>query len=143
VPYEPGTLEAVANKKGKRIVTKIETTDTAYKIIAKADKITLAADGKDATVINIVVVDSKGREVPDANHLIQFNINGDAQIIGVGNGDPSSHENDKFLNGTQWQRKLFNGKCQVIIQSGKNVGSGQFNAISNGLQSSTININIQ
>jgi len=39
----------------------------------------------------------------------------------VGNGDPSSHEPDKYP-GTGWQRRLFNGHCQVIVQSEK--GSG-------------------
>lgn len=31
----------------------------------------------------------------DAYTLIRFSIKGDAKIIGVGNGDPSSHEPDK------------------------------------------------
>ena len=77
----------------------------------------MMADGKDATVINISVIDSQGREVSDANNLIKFSVQGDAKIIGVGNGDPSSHEQDKFFD-TIAQRHLFNGKCQVILQSG-------------------------
>jgi hypothetical protein len=36
---------------------------------------------------------------------------GRVKIIGVGNGDPSSHEPDKIFDGV-WQRHLFNGKCQ-------------------------------
>ncbi len=63
------------------------------------------------------MVDKNGVEVPDANNLIHFSLQGDAKIIGVGNGDPSSHEQDKF-DDTVAQRHLFNGKCQVIVQSG-------------------------
>ena len=66
-------------------------------------------------VINISVVDQQGREVPDADNMIKFAIKGDGKIIGVGNGDPSSHEPDKCVDGA-WQRSLFNGKCQVIVQ---------------------------
>jgi beta-galactosidase len=50
----------------------------------------------------------------------------------VGNGDPSSHEADKCADGA-WQRSLFNGKCQVIVQAGKTVGSIQFEASAEGL----------
>jgi beta-galactosidase len=38
------------------------------------------------------------------------------RIIGVGNGDPSSHEPDQVADGN-WQRHLFGGKCQVIVRS--------------------------
>ena len=53
--------------------------------------------------------------MPD--NLLHFSVTGEAKIIGVGNGDPSSHEPDQYI-GQGWQRHLFNGKCQVIIQSG-------------------------
>jgi beta-galactosidase len=95
-------------------------------------KTTMLADGKDAAVINVSVVDKEGREVPNANQLIKFILTGDAKIIGVGNGDPSSHEPDKCVDGA-WQRSLFNGKCQVIIQSGKTAGNIKFEAIADGL----------
>ncbi|MBK8045032.1 MAG: hypothetical protein IPK21_21715 [Haliscomenobacter sp.] len=42
--------------------------------------------------MNVHVVDAQGREVPTANDLIRFSIKGPGRIIGVGNGDPSSHE---------------------------------------------------
>jgi beta-galactosidase len=92
----------------------------------------MTADGKDAAVINISVVDREGREVPDADNLIRFSIVGNAKIIGVGNGDPSSHEPDKCAEGA-WQRTLFNGKCQVIIQSGTTPGMIKFTAKATGL----------
>ena len=117
VNYEPGTLEAIAYKKGKKLQAKVETTGKPAELVISPYKTTMLADGKDATVINISVIDRQGREVPDANNLIQFSLQGDAKIIGVGNGDPSSHEQDKYFDTTA-QRHLFNGKCQVIVQSG-------------------------
>ena len=50
----------------------------------------------------------------------------------MGNGDPSSHEPDKCSDGN-WQRKLFNGKCQVILQSGTTPDVINFEAKSEGL----------
>jgi beta-galactosidase len=117
VPYEPGTLEAVAFKNGRRLTAKVETTGEPVGLVVTPYKTTMFADGKDATVINISAIDKQGREVPDAQNLVRFSLKGDAKIIGVGNGDPSSHEPDKCQDST-WQRSLFNGKCQLILQSG-------------------------
>jgi beta-galactosidase len=133
VNYEPGTLEAVAFKNGRRLTTKVETTGEPYEVVVTPYKTTMLADGKDAAVLNISVVDRQGREVPDANNLITFSLTGDAKIIGVGNGDPSSHDPDKIFDGN-WQRKLFNGKCQVILQAGRTESIIKFEASSQGLQ---------
>ena len=92
----------------------------------------MLADGKDATVIHVKVIDKQGLEVIDAQNLIIFSVKGDAKIIGVGNGDPSSHEQDKY-NDTAAQRHLFNGKCQVILQTGLTKGIINFEAKSEGL----------
>jgi beta-galactosidase len=141
VVYQPGTLEAIATKNGKKIRTKQETTDSPYQLVLTPDRKILTADGKDATVINVSVKDKKGREVPDANNLIRFSVQGNARpedpfgrarIIGVGNGDPSSHEPDQYPDGN-YQRKLFNGKCQLIIQAGKGSGEVKVKATSDGL----------
>jgi beta-galactosidase len=139
VIYEPGTLEAVAYKKGKKLTSKIETTGQASKIILSPDRTSIIADGKDGGVINISFVDINGKEVPDANNMVYFTISGDAKIIGVGNGDPSSHEPDKCVDGA-WQRSAFSGKCQVIIQAGKTAGSIKLEAKSNGLISASTTI---
>jgi len=132
VEFEPGKLEAVANKKGRILKSKVETTGAATEVVLTPYKTTMLADGKDVTVMNITVVDREGREVPDADNMIKFKIEGDAKIIGVGNGDPSSHEPDKCVDGA-WQRSLFNGKCQVIVQAGTKPGIIKFEAVASGL----------
>ncbi len=63
----------------------------------------------------------------------------DGKIIGVGNGDPSSHEPDKCVDGA-WQRSLFNGKCQVIVQSTKETGTIHFEAQAAGLWTGSTDI---
>ena len=134
VNYEPGTLQAIAHKKGKELLTKIETTKVAEQIVLTPNKEVVKANGKDGIVVNVSFLDSEYKEVPDANNLIQFSISGDAKIIGVGNGDPSSHESDKCED-EKWQRSAFNGKCQVIIQAGKTPGKIILEAKSTGLRS--------
>jgi beta-galactosidase len=139
VNYEPGTLKAIAWKKGKKLEAKVETTGTPTEVVITPYKTTMLADGRDATVINVQVVDREGRVVPDADNLVRFSIQGDAKIIGVGNGDPSSHEPDKCAEGT-WQRSLFSGKCQVIVQAGKKAEVIKFVASATGLFSGSTDI---
>jgi beta-galactosidase len=139
VNYQPGTLEAVAYKKGKRLSTKVETTGVPAEVVMTPYKTTMLADGSDVCIINLSAVDREGREVPDADNMIKFEISGPARIIGVGNGDPSSHESDQAVAGV-WQRSLFNGKCQVIVQSTKQTGIIHFEAKANGLWSGSTDI---
>ncbi|HXD79587.1 MAG TPA: beta-galactosidase GalA, partial [Puia sp.] len=132
VPYEPGKLEAIATRKGKQFTSAVETTGEPLDVVVTPYKTTMLADGRDATVINISVVDRKGREVPDANNEIRFTASGDLHIIGVGNGDPSSHEADKGEDSVA-ERHLFNGHAQVIVRSGWKPGMYHFTASSAGL----------
>lgn len=141
VNYEPGTLEAIGYKKGKKITSKVETTGTAFNVVLSPDKTILTADGKDATIVNITITDDKGREIPTADNLVKLYLSGDAKIIGVGNGDPSSHEPDKCTDGA-WQRSAFNGKCQVIILAGKTTGTLKLEAKANGLQPASTSITL-
>jgi beta-galactosidase len=116
VAYAPGKLQVVAHKHGRKLTAVVETTGAPYRIVVAASKPALTAGGKDAVVLNCSIVDKQGREVPDAANLLRFAISGPAKITGVGNGNPSSHEPDQCPDGG-WQRQLFGGKCQVILQS--------------------------
>jgi len=71
----------------------------------------MAGDGEDAQPITIDAVDAHGRHVPTANLMTRFTVQG-ARIIGVGNGDPNSHEPEKGGS-----RSLFNGLAQLIVQT--------------------------
>ncbi|MFT4074574.1 MAG: beta-galactosidase GalA [Asticcacaulis sp.] len=112
VPYQPGKIEAFAYKAGKVILKdRRETAGAPAKIILTTDRTTLANDGMDCTVIKAEVFDAKGRPVPKVNNLIQFVVSGPGAVIGVGNGNPNSHEADKAS-----QRQAFNGLCCAIVQ---------------------------
>ncbi|HTW32104.1 MAG TPA: hypothetical protein VMD76_10510, partial [Candidatus Sulfotelmatobacter sp.] len=62
------------------------------------DRTTINPDGEDLSIITVAVTDAKGRVVPVADNLVSFGISGGGKIIGVGNGDPSSHEPDVYLD---------------------------------------------
>ncbi len=139
VAYEPGTLEAQGWRAGRKLVSRWETTGTPVRLVLSADRSTIGADGEDVSVVTVTAVDAGGREVPVANTGVRFSASGAGAIIGVGNGDPSSHEPDKCPAGG-WARSLFNGKCQVIVQSGTTPGPITLQASSEGLQGVSLSI---
>ena len=98
VKYEPGTLLARGYKDGKEIATdRVATTGKPAAIQLIPDRATIKADGEDVSVITVQVNDAHERMSPIAGNEITFGIQGPGKIIGVGNGDPSSHEPDVFL----------------------------------------------
>ena len=98
VTYQPGVLLAQGYKNGKKsILQKVETTDEPASVQLAADRSIINADGKDVSVVTVVVKDKKGRVVPVAMNEVAFTLDGPGKIIGVGNGDPASHEPDRFI----------------------------------------------
>ena len=98
VKYEPGALLARGYKDGREIATdQVETTGEPAAIQFIPDRAAIKANGEDVSVITVQVNDAQGRMVPTAGNPIAFGIQGPGKIIGVGNGDPSSHEPDVFL----------------------------------------------
>ena len=98
VNYSPGVLKAVGSDEGEVIITrKVETTGIPNKIDMHTDNANLKADGKDVSVITILVKDSEGRIVPTAMNELAFGLEGPARILGVGNGDPASHEKERYF----------------------------------------------
>ncbi|HAD11173.1 MAG TPA: glycoside hydrolase family 2, partial [Saprospirales bacterium] len=79
VTYEPGKLEAIGYKKGRLLKARMESTRMPSEIVLAPYKTTMLADGQDATVINVSVLDNEGREVPDANNLIELHLRGEGR----------------------------------------------------------------
>ncbi len=97
VPYEPGRLEAIGYRGGREVArTSIETTTAPQRLVLSADRAEIAGDRRDVAIVRVSAVDGQGREVPTAASDVAFAITGPGRIIGVGNGDPSSHEADVF-----------------------------------------------
>jgi beta-galactosidase len=91
VIYVPGELKAVAYKNGKKwaeTTTRTTGEDVAIKLTADRTKLKKHSTVRDLSCITVQVVDAKGMIVPTANHLVRFELIGDAgELIAVGNGD--------------------------------------------------------
>lgn len=134
VPYEPGVLEAVGYMEGKAAEDRQRTAGEVRYLRLQPSKKCMIADGIDAVAINVYAVDEVGTVVPDADNLVRFRIEGGARILGVGNGDPNSHESEIAA-----YRKLFHGCAQVIIG---NSGTKNITAVvyGDGIESAVLEI---
>jgi len=81
-------------------------------------------------------VDEEGRVVPVAENEVVFHVDGPGRIVGVGNGDPSSHESDQASH-----RRAFHGWCQAILQAG-DTGEIMLTASAAGLVASKVTLKV-
>jgi len=136
VPYEAGSLKAVGRKGGKIVVTEeIHTTGEPVAIRLSVDRKIINADQKDAVHAKVEIVDEHGYVVPDANQLVELNIDGEGTLIGFDNGNPSDHTSMK-----SYQKKTFNGLALATIQSKNKEGIIQVKASSLAIKGSSIEV---
>ncbi|MEE1316801.1 MAG: DUF4982 domain-containing protein, partial [Prevotella sp.] len=124
--YQPGKLRAVGYRNGKRVKdTTIETTGEAAAVTAEVSRTTLKADGADLAVIDLTLRDRKGRFVADACNSLTVTIDGEARILGYGNGDPAYQDKEQPAdrNARTINIKAFNGHAQLLIQAAENAGT--------------------
>lgn len=72
------------------------------------------------------------------NNLVHFEIEGPGTIVGVANANPVNLESNQQL-----QRKAWQGRCIVIVKSGKKEGNLILKATADGLAPASIQINIR
>ena len=140
VPYEEGTLEAVAyNEKGEVIEktegrSVVKTTGEAKKLKATADRKEITADGKDLVYVTVDVTDKDGNIVPNAANNVKFEVKG-GTLVGVDNGKQADHQSYQDDN-----RNAYNGSLVAIVQATDKAGEISVTASSKGLDSATVNV---
>jgi beta-galactosidase len=129
VTYQPGILEARGLKGGKQVmVARRETVGAAAKLAIRTDRAEMLANGEDLVFCAVEVQDAKGRVLPITDQEVTFAVTGPARLIGVGNGDPTSHDSDIGLS-----RHAFSGLCMGIAQASKTAGDIRIEVTSPGL----------
>ncbi|MBR4960598.1 MAG: DUF4982 domain-containing protein [Clostridia bacterium] len=139
VPFTPGTLEGIGYRNGQPAgeICRVCTAGTPKKIVLEPHKTTIAADGRDAVCINCHLTDENGIPHPTADDLIRFTVEGGV-LLGVGNGDPNSHESDR-----QSCRRLFTGRAQLIVGSVPDMEHLRITASCEGLEDAVLEIEVQ
>lgn len=133
VPYAAGTVRAVAKTNGAIAGSwELKTAGRPVRIQMTPDAKSIVADGRDLAHVEVAVVDSAGNTVYSADNPISFEISGNGRIIGVDSGDVRSHESFKAP-----ERKAYQGKVLVIVQSTAVPGPIRIKATSPGLTEGT------
>ena len=129
VPYAPGSLTAIGYKQGRvvaRYTVRTAGAPTTLRLVAQIPH--LAANGEDVAPIAVEILDANGRVVSDADNMIEFSVSGAGKLVGVANGDPTSHEANVAS-----QRKAFRGLAMVLVRATGHPGAITVQAHARGL----------
>lgn len=139
VPYEAGELrvETTHPYTKEKITKSYQTASEPFSVDFTLNKNVIRANRQDVIIAEISVVDSKGIEVPNADNLIEFYVEGPGEIIGVENGDILDLGSNKGSS-----RRAFNGKCQLIVQTTDTAGSIVIHASSENLETNSVEIRV-
>jgi beta-galactosidase len=137
VIYAPGELKVVAYNNGRPWATDImKTSSSPARLVLVADKTAIRADGRDMAFVTVQITDTSGLQVPVANSLVRFTLNGGGSIVAVGNGDPTDH---RSFHSDQYN--AFHGQCLVVVRSLEGArGSISLSAEADGLAAGSVTI---
>ena len=161
IPYEPGTLTAVGYTNG--VKTSEYTLETAgkphhLKPTAMENPEGMKADGADMALLQVEVVDEKGRRCPLDDRMIQFSLSGEGQWIGgIGTrNNKETHQTDStkrdgLLDSSDTKNTSDNyvgstllpvecGVNRVLVRSTTNAGTIRLTASAEGMEPATIEL---
>lgn len=113
IEYHKGEIKAVAyDENGNEVAseTKKSFGDPA-KIILQPEE----GDFGDLHFIDIMTADKDGELVENARNYITFNVTGDAELLGMDNGDSTDYDEYKPC-GRSLTRKLFSNRLVAIVR---------------------------
>jgi len=130
VPYQAGTLKAVAYKEGNQVaMEEVRTAGAPARIVLQPDRRTIRADGDDLSFVTVRIEDKNGNLCPMADNLVRFAVTGAGSIRAVDNGNAATEEPFQADH-----RKAFSGLALLIVsaEAGK-TGTIQVTATAEGL----------
>lgn len=137
VPFEAGTLHAKAVSKGQPVCAIIETASDPVSIRLTADKSELSADGYDVAHVIAQLLDEDGNVVKTEDARLTFEVDGEVTILGVDNGSNRSVQ-DYQAN----ELVTSQGRGMILIQSKRTNGAAVVKATANGMNGSSVRIEI-
>jgi beta-galactosidase len=154
VPFEPGTLKAVARTNGKVVAE--DTLRTAGKpahllltaglgaaqLTTKPENSpppSLTPEWNEVAYVTATLVDTNNTVIPDSATIIHFSATGPGKIVAVDNGDLIDH--DPFQASTpERDRKLYDGHAIAILRATASSGNISLTATAEGLPPATITL---
>jgi beta-galactosidase len=138
MPFEKGTLKAVAKNKGVEAASfELRTTGQANTIMASADKKSFKADRESLDHVYVTLCDEAGNCVYSADNEITCEISGPARLIGMDDSNPSNVEDYKDN-----KQHAFHGKVLVYLQSTDKAGKVTIRLTSPGLKDAVVTLDV-
>ncbi|MBQ0022808.1 MAG: DUF4982 domain-containing protein [Prevotellaceae bacterium] len=134
-----GTVTAIARKEGKEVSRdEIASSGKAVKLVVQEEKLLgeWQADGMSLRYLNIYAVDAKGKVVENAEDEVTVEVEGEATLVAIDNGD--HYTNDIFHKVKT--KKMQSGYMQCILRSTRKSGNVTLKVSSPTLKASKIAI---
>ena len=134
VPYQPGTLVAVARHAGKEIREERRTAGAPHHLVLDADKRELESGNLESLAyITARVVDGNGVVVPSASCPVTFTSDGPGELL----------RQSSLGHGTGWTLDTVAGLTQMAFRATGRTGHATISAYSSGLRMGRIEISVQ
>jgi beta-galactosidase len=139
VPYQPGSLRAVAYQNGNQVATdEVRTAGAPARVNLIADRTVIKDDSEDLSFITVRIEDKNGTLCPQADNLVHFYVSGAGEIAAVDNGNAATEEPFQADH-----RKAFSGMALLIVRSKpKESGRIRITAKSVGLAEDTVELTL-
>jgi beta-galactosidase len=129
VPYEPGSLKAVAYTQGRQAsVDELHTAGKPVRIVLAPDRTQTSPGRNDEVTIVATAVDDAGVPVPDASTEIQISVTGPGEIVATDSGSSTDHEPFQLSH-----RHLYAGRIVAILRATGSTGEIQIRASASGM----------
>ncbi len=136
IPFEAGTLKAIASNAGKEAATdELHTAGKATHIKLTIDQPKLSPAWDDVAFVRAELVDDKGVVNPNDNGKVTFKIEGPGILAAVDNADLDSHE--PFRGN---ERSAYRGKCAAIIKATGTSGKITITGSADGMEMGGVSV---
>ena len=134
--YAPGTVEAVSYTAGKEVSRdRLETAGVPAVIRLAPEKTAMRADGHDLIYTEILVTDTEGRIVTDAEIRVEAAVSGKGWLAGLGTGNPVTPEDY-----TDTETVTFRGRAMAVIRAGYEKGEVTLTVSAEGLSGANLRL---
>lgn len=139
VPYEKGTLKAVAGSGGKVLAEHmLNTADEASQLRVQSNKIQLKANKQDVAELVVLITDKNNVPVYLADNNITIQAMGPVRVLGLENSDPVD---TSFYKANS--HHAFRGRMKVYVQALDEPGKAIIKITSPGLKDTVIELVIK
>src|SRR5690606_34921045 len=114
------------------------TTSGPAKVALSPDRDVIRADRNDLAFITVGVLDDEGRLVKDDDRVIRFEMEGDAELVAVGNANPTEMKSFQANSCITFQ-----GQCLLVVRPKGVKGESRIRAYAENVDGAVTTIEIR